>query len=401
MVTGNRMQECITPTQMNLIFNTRSFWRELASWTRIYFRSRYLGIGNVDEVFRRLYEVPDKFASGLSLIFGDKFSTDYTLLLKQHVIILSELISAQFEGNIDEVNRNVNLLYQNGYERAKYLGDFNPYWSAVEWRNLIDAYHYLTLVEANTFTVDDHRASIDVYERLVAHAHMAGDYYAQGLFNYMIYSPQNGGMLGQMPKPQKKRVNEDFCITYSQMNAIYAIRMFWFELTSWIRAYFIVIFEGRGDPALISERFDAIFNEYRVIFSPFLGNQVIDENMQLIRAYIDLIIALIYAQKDGNADEITRIIQQINQNIDDRAAFLASVKPDFDQNEWKTLLTNYTRYTYEEITAYLAGDHVKSLDAYSRLLALSQELGDFFAKEFLYNAGSRNESPASFHVTCH
>lgn len=400
MVTGNRVQECITPAQMNLIFNTRSFWREMAAWTRVYFRSRYLGIGNVEEVFRRLYELPDKFTAGLSLIFGDKFSADYTLLLKQHVIILSELISAQFEGNIDEINRNVNLLYQNGYERANYLGDFNPFWSAVEWRNLIDAYHYLTLEEANTFTVDDHRASIDLYERLVAHAHMAGDYYAQGLFNYMIYSPQNGGIQRQMPEPQKNRINEDFCITYNQMNAIYAIRMFWYELTSWIRAYFIVIFEGRGDPANISDRIDAIFNEYRVTFIPFFGNQVIDDNMLLIKAYVDLIIALIYAQKDGNADEITRIIPLINQNINDRAAYLASVKPDFNQNDWKTLLTNYTRYTYEEITAYLAGDHAKSLDAYSRLLVLSQELGDFFSYEFLYNTANRNRGSTSFQFTC-
>ena len=95
-----------------------------------------------------------------------------------------------------------------------------------------------------------------------------------------------------------------------------------------------------------------------------------------------------------------RIIQLINQNINDRAAFLASVKPNFSQNEWKTLLTNYTRYTYEEITAYLAGDQAKSLDAYSRLLALSQELGDFFSYEFLYDIANRDRSPASFHVTC-
>jgi hypothetical protein len=207
----------------------------------------------------------------------------------------------------------------------------------------------------------------------------------------MIYSPQNGGMQRQMPEPQKNRINEGFCITYNQMNAIYAIRMFWFELTSWIRAYFVTIFEGKGVPANISARFDAIFEEYRATFSPFLGDQVIDDSMQLIRAYIDLIIALIYAQKDGNADEITRIIQLINQNINDRAAYLASVKPDFNQNEWKTLLTNYTRYTYEEITAYLTGDHVKSLDTYSRLLDLSQELGDFFSYEFLYNTANRNQ----------
>jgi hypothetical protein len=104
----------------------------------------------------------------------------------------------------------------------------------------------------------------------------------------------------------------------------------------------------------------------------------------LIRNYIQFIFDLNYAQKAGEPDAIRRIIQSIEQNINERAAFLASVNPNFDQNEWKTLLTNYTRYTYEEITSYLAGDHAKSLDAYSRLLDLSQTLGENFSYGFLF-----------------
>lgn len=386
MVTKSRVQNCITRAQLNIIFNTRRFWRELAVWLRDYFRSRYLGTGDAEEVFKRLYNLPDKFGESLRLVFGDRFSEDYTLLLKQHIVILSELITAQIEGNVAEINENVNRLYQNGYERAKFLASFNPFWGVTDWRNLIDTYFQYTIEEANAFARDDHRTSIELYERIIAHSHLIGDYYSQGLFNYILYSPDLNRP-SQTGKLQEDR--GDLCITFDQLNAIYNFRMFWFELTSWIRAYFIVIFEGRGDPANIRTRIDVIYDEYRAILSPLFGSEVTEGYMQLIENYVDLILALISAQKENDVDAINQITQLINQNINDRISFLAAINPYFDQSEWRNMLINYTRYTYEEIFYYLSGDHSRSLDAFSRLLDLSQELGDVFSYElFLTRNGT-------------
>lgn len=382
MVTKCQQQECITPAQMNIIFNTRRFWREVAVWFRIYFRSRYLGIGNAEDVFERLYNLPNNFGEYLRLVFGDRFSDEYTLLLKQHIVILSELVTAHIDGDIDAVIENVNRLYQNGYERSRFLAAHNPFWNATDWRNLIDTYLQYTLEEANSFARDDHPTSIEQYERIIAHAHMIGDYYSQGLFNYIVYSPDLN-IPGRTGRVQKNRVNEELCLTRDQMNAIYTFRMFWFELTSWLRAYFIVVFEERGDPANIWARINVIFDEYRAILAPLFGSQVTNDYMLLIENYVKLLTDLITAQKENNTDAINQIMQMINQNIDERITFLTATNPYIDQSAWRNMLTNYTRYTYEEIIYYLSGDHSRSLDAYSRLLALSQELGDAFSYELL------------------
>ena len=41
------------------------------------------------------------------------------------------------------------------------------------------------------------------------------------------------------------------CITLEQMNDIYTIRMFWFELAVWIRMYMLSRYAGTGDPEQI------------------------------------------------------------------------------------------------------------------------------------------------------
>jgi hypothetical protein len=73
--------------------------------------------------------------------------------------------------------------------------------------------------------------------------------------------------------------------------------------------------------------------------------------------------------------------------VNERTSFLSAVNPNFDSNAWRDMLTNYNRYTYDETTSFLTGDHSKSLDAYSRLLDLSTELGDKFTYEILLKSG--------------
>ncbi|HYE68235.1 MAG TPA: hypothetical protein VEA58_06450 [Anaerovoracaceae bacterium] len=380
MLIKNQVEDCITPVQMNLILNSRVFWRELAVWTRVYFRSRYFGIGDADEAFMHLYDTPYKFISTLQLIFGSEFSRGYTLLLNQHIITLRELISAHIDGNVAAINQNIDLLYQNSHERASYLSASNPFWSETEWRNLFDTYIQLTLEEANSVAMDDQRQSIQIYDRISSHSDRIGDYFSQGLFDYIVYNPQ-------INNPQNQRYRNDIpCITNTQMNTIYNMRMFWFELTAWIRALFVVIFEDIGAQENVLSRMNTVIYNYQKTLSTFLGEQPTEEYINLVITYIELFIALFNAQKEGNTEAIDQYTKSIYQNISQQAAFLASVNPYFEQNLWSNMLTNFTRYTLDSATSYLAGDISTSLDNFDRLLDLSLELGDVFAYSlFLLN----------------
>lgn len=381
MIVENRVQECVTPTQMNLIFNSRIFWRQFATWTRAYFRSRYLGLGNASEVFARLYSVPVQFGS-LSLIFGNQFSQGYTYLLQQHVILLRDLISAQMEGDIDAVNQYVQRLYQNAYERAKFLSLYNPFLNEMVLRSFFEIYVQYTIEEANAFATRDFGQSITLYENLTTHTNKLGDYFAQGLFDYIIYNPSNSNLERQRLKELKNQLNGIPCITYDQMELIYSLRMLWYELTTWTRAYFISVYEDIPEnTANVLARLNEIPRQYANILTPFFGGEATEQNIALIYEYIQLVVALVNAQREGNVEAVNQATQLLYQNLNKRANLLSSIDPYFEQTQWQNMQTNYTRYTIEEATAFLVGDHETSLNVFDRLLALSLDLGDFFANE--------------------
>jgi len=73
-VKCNFNPECITISQMNLIFNVRIAWRRLTTWTRAYMISRYLGIGNAEDLFGKLYSEALNFSAMLQVIFGSEIA---------------------------------------------------------------------------------------------------------------------------------------------------------------------------------------------------------------------------------------------------------------------------------------------------------------------------------------
>lgn len=191
MYIKNRMNEpTITLGQMNLLFSIRTLWRDLATWTRAYLVSRYAGIGLSEDVFNRLYRVPQEFGNVLRLIFGDQVAEQYTQLISRQLVIIREIIEAQMTGNIDLLNENVRQLYQNAADRAGYVASINPYWDETTVSSLIDTYLRYTLEEITTLLTGDYKRNIDIYDRLLSHADSMGDYFAEGLFKYLYNGSQ-------------------------------------------------------------------------------------------------------------------------------------------------------------------------------------------------------------------
>ena len=175
MININRFGEpTITYGQMNLIFHIRNLWREMATWTRAYLISRTTGMGSPEEVFNRLYRIPREFGNLLQLI---------------QLVLIREIIDAQIAGNADLVNEKVRQLYANAEERVKFITSANPFWDEAVVRNFIYTYHQYTLEEINAFLTGEFQLSIDIYDRLLQLSDSIGDYFAQGLFNYITYNP--------------------------------------------------------------------------------------------------------------------------------------------------------------------------------------------------------------------
>lgn len=372
-------EQCITPSQMYMIFNARLFWRRLNVWDTNYIISRYMGIGSPEDLFGRMYLENSNFGDILEIVFGRNNANQLSNMLNQYSIYLRDLISAQLQGNTDAVNQYVNLLYQNADNRAVFLASINPYLNEGEWRGYLETYLQYTLEQINEFITGNFRGVVDLYDRTSALVNPMGTVFAQALFEYIT-----AGLQCSLTPEGSKR-----CFTREQMDAIFRIRMFWFDMNVWRRAYMLSVYFGIGNPDEVLARLSQTVADYTNKLEMIFGETNIDKNLQLINRYNKLFADLVNAQVAGNTGEISRITEQLYQVANERAVLLASINPYWDENEWRNRLYQQTKEMINESTTFLTGDYVRNLDIFSNLLTLSESTGDYYLQGLMRYINSR------------
>jgi len=191
MIPANRSpQNTITYGQMNLIFESRALWRDLVMWSRIYLDSRIAGIGTIEDVFNRIYRIPTEFGNLIRIIFGDQAAEIIVQQLTSNVMLYRQLVEAMIAGNNDAANTITQALYKNADERAAYLASINPFWDEAQWKYLIYNFYAFSFQEIISILTNDPK-NVDLFDRFLQYTDTMGDYFAQGLFQYLTYKPQS------------------------------------------------------------------------------------------------------------------------------------------------------------------------------------------------------------------
>ncbi len=360
-------ENCITSSQMNMISNSRLFWRRFTTWIRVYFISRYVGIGTEEEAFNRLYSETSGIGNFLQVIYELESSSNISGQFSQIIIALRNIITAQLQGNREAMTQNAENIFQNAENFASYLASINPYINESQWKTLMEDYVRYTIEEANSFVTGNYSNDIELFRRLTGLTDRMGDLFAESSFNYI-----NSGGRVILPSDQP-------CITYDQMNQIYTVRMFWFELVTWIRAYMLSRFKGIGNEGEIMAHLKHISEEYARALRQIFGTEF-EPTIQLINEYINLIEELVTAQLEGNNEEVSRTVQLLYQNADRRAAAVASINPFWDENESRNRLYSHVRATIDQSITFQTGDYARNLEIFSTLLNQAESASGYFAR---------------------
>ncbi|HVI40303.1 MAG TPA: hypothetical protein VM577_06560 [Anaerovoracaceae bacterium] len=375
MVMKNKFNEqCITPSQMNLIFNVRIFFRRFTTWIRAYIISRYVGVGTEEELFGRLYLESIDFGDIFHVVIGRETSNKFTQLLNQFTFGLRDLLTAHLAGNSAAVSENVNSLYKNADDLAAFLASVSPYFNEAEWKSMLKTYLQGTLEEANSFAAGDYKKDIEIFDRLMDLTNTMGYRFAQAIYDYLTSDSQNTNNVPPQGSQQ--------CMTLEQMNKIYNIRMIWFDLVTWVRNFMLSKYRGIGDVNEVFNRLQQVPDEFVNNLKQVFGDNPAFDTYQLqLNAYVDLIDSLTTAEMKGNTDEIKRITQLLYQNADERAASFSSLNPSFwNKNELQTRLYDNLRSTLDESTSFLAGDYARNLDIFSTLLDQAESISGYIAQ---------------------
>ena len=176
--------------QMNFIFRARMIWRDLATWLRSYKVSLYGGVGNTDELNRRIFQIPPEYGNILRVFFGDQATEQFINLLTQYIAILQSLFIAQINNDVNAINNLTQQAYQNVNSTAAFLAGINSYWTQSEWITLLNSFTNMQIEESTTFLTKDYTRNIDIFDRILSLTNIIGDYFSEGLTNYFILGQQ-------------------------------------------------------------------------------------------------------------------------------------------------------------------------------------------------------------------
>jgi hypothetical protein len=166
----------------------------------------------------------------------------------------------------------------------------------------------------------------------------------------------------------------------AQMNFIFRARMLFRDLALWLRSYKVSLFSGFGNLDETSRRLFRIPLEYGSILKLFFGEQDTEQLIYLLTQYISTLQSLFRAQYNNDVEQINSLTQQVYQNVNDTAAFLAILNPYWSQSYWVSLLNSFTISQINEATTFLIQEHSINIDIFDRIISLSNIIGDYFAE---------------------
>lgn len=179
---------CIPTSQMDLVFESRVIWRDLATWIQSYLVSVFAGFGNQDSIEAKLKGVTLEFGNILSTVFGGEIGEQYVNLITNWLNTFKLLVFSQINGDINAVNGYTKQLYDDIDQIAIFLSDINPFWIENEWKALLYRFNDMIIEELSAYMNKEYTKAVESFDRHLNLTSVIGNYYSKGLLNYLTYS---------------------------------------------------------------------------------------------------------------------------------------------------------------------------------------------------------------------
>lgn len=151
----------------------RKLWEDHVVWTRLYIVSAIAGLPDASATAARLLQNQTDIGDAIKPFYGDAAGERLTALLKPHILIAAELVTAARNGKTADIQSASARWYANANEIADFLSAANPRaWPRDTMRHEMKHHLDLTLQEAQARLRGDWTADIAAYDAI--HQHILG-----------------------------------------------------------------------------------------------------------------------------------------------------------------------------------------------------------------------------------
>jgi hypothetical protein len=160
----------------------RKLWEDHVTWTRLYIVSAAAGLPDAQPAAQRLLQNQVDIGNAIKPFYGDAAGERLTALLRQHILVAAELVTAAKAGNTAAVQDASTRWYANSDEIADFLSGANPkQWPQATLRSAMHHHLDLTLREAQARLAGDWAADIAAYDTVHQHILEMADVLSGGI----------------------------------------------------------------------------------------------------------------------------------------------------------------------------------------------------------------------------
>jgi hypothetical protein len=169
----------------------RKLWEDHITYTRNYIISAVANLPDTDAVAKRLLKNQDDIGDAIKPYYGNTAGEKLTALLKDHIMIATEVVKAAKTGNKDQLSAAQSKWSANGKDIAVFLSSANPNWPQKTLESMLQKHLDLTTGEVVGRLKKDWTADIKNYDEGHEHMLMFADTLTDGIAKQF---PQKFGM---------------------------------------------------------------------------------------------------------------------------------------------------------------------------------------------------------------
>lgn len=155
---------CIRVAEVDFRNSVRLLWEQHIAWTRSTVQSLIFDLPDTEFVVARLLQNAKDNGESLKPFYGDQIGEEYERLIKEHLVIASEVVKAAKAGDTATLEEANKKWHENADEIAAFLSTINPYLSQQGVRDMM--YHHLSLLTQQVVAIlqKDYKLGIEKYD---------------------------------------------------------------------------------------------------------------------------------------------------------------------------------------------------------------------------------------------
>jgi len=145
----------------------RKLWEDHVTWTRLYIVSATANLPDKEATANRLLQNQVDIGKAVAGFYGDAAGTKLTALLKDHIMIATQLIDTAQKGDTAKKDDAAKRWTANADDIASFLSGANPKnWQAADMKKMMREHLDLTTTEVVAQLQKDWTGSVAAYDKV-------------------------------------------------------------------------------------------------------------------------------------------------------------------------------------------------------------------------------------------